>query len=543
MRVQALFVLFMSVAAEEPEAVIDCNAMSSEACAHMPHCFPHWDGYRLICRAAQQVNCSILKTEHDALALFASIGLVNNAIKRAFRELVVRLPDAAWPTEDMGRVKKSSSRAQDAAGQMVDLAQVGLREPFLYEGLTAVVVWDSCYLKESFWNAANPDFGRHGNFVKMSQTLQGRTLRSEQLNALPRTKPQQARGDDGDAQGTWAGLEEGVCEDFTPWLTEDLGFEPARVHRVSLFDRLASADLIRLVFEIQKSDEERPNTTRVQDVQREVRRVQEQIAQELHEPQSEAARLSALFGEADVVALNGGNPDFLKFVLMELVKPITEVWKHQVATGRTVFLGRSAGSSGCRMLEQRPLLTAACTAAPLHRLRDEHACLGPRMRAPRRAPSACAVVGGRDISLTKEPNPLLLEYLMPDTGALHQGLGLAGECTIRPHYEPSWDVAVALAARQLEVFRGTPSGVKVVRVPDDEALQCIGTACKMVGEQSQEAELPLSKKQMRRLMRGFQDKHAAVPLFSISRLGFSSWMKASGDATTSDNAESWATLT
>ena len=109
------------------------------------------------------------------------------------------------------------------------------------------------------------------------------------------------------------------------------------------------------------------------------------------------------------------------------------------------------------------------------------------------------MVGGRDISLTKEPNPLLLEYLVGESGALHQGLGLAGTCaispdllrpplishdlrlglagtcTIRPHYDPSWDVAVALA-RQMQIHMGSRASAaksRVVLVPDDEALQAI----------------------------------------------------------------------
>jgi len=198
---------------------------------------------------------------------------------------------------------------------------------------------------------------------------------------------------------------------------------------VSLFDRLASTNLTRLVFEIQKSDEEKPSAARLALVRQEVARVRSEIGGQLQDAQSEASRLRDLLGSADVIALNGGNPDFLKFVLMALVGELTAEWTARVEQGLAVFLARSAG----------------------------------------------AMVGGRDISLTKEPNPLLLEYLVGESGALHQGLGLAGTCTIRPHYDPSWDVAVALA-RQMQIHMGSRASAaksRVVLVPDDEALQAI----------------------------------------------------------------------
>ena len=171
------------------------------------------------------------------LMLFASLGLVNNALKRAFRELIMRLPDLAWPTEPLGRVAKAfSTEGDDCKRDMdrADLAWRGLREPTLYEGLTAVVLWDACYLKESFWNAAHPDFGRYANYVRMSEIVGARSR--TMADRAPSTSPRLARGDLDGEMGDWSGLEAGVCEDFTPWLTEDLGFEPARVHRVRLFD-------------------------------------------------------------------------------------------------------------------------------------------------------------------------------------------------------------------------------------------------------------------------------------------------------------------
>ena len=57
-------------------------------------------------------------------------------------------------------------------------------------------------------------------------------------------------------------------------------------------------------------------------------------------------------------------------------------------------------------------------------------------------------MAGMDISLTDEPNPLLLDYLLPSSSFIHHGLALAGSCTLRPHYESAnsaqFDLAVAL---------------------------------------------------------------------------------------------------
>jgi len=37
--------------------------------------------------------------------------------------------------------------------------------------------------------------------------------------------------------------------------------------------------------------------------------------------------------------------------------------------------------------------------------------------------------------------------------------------------------------------------------------------CKIVGKTARQADEPLSKKQLRRIMQGFEDQHAAVPVF------------------------------
>lgn len=387
------------------------------------------------------------------LMMFASQGLINNGLKRGFRELVLRLPETSWPSADIGRQAKALSQMHSGE----DLSWTGIREPNLYKGLTAVVLWDPCYLKASFWNAAHDNFGRYDNYIKMTETLAG-----AKRDVLPRTDPKLAR-DSGKVWG-WDGLEDGYCEDFTPWLTDELGFEPELVHRISIFDRLASLNLTKIAFRVQKTTMDDRDQLLADVINQEIVAAKAEIDRQLsQEDRSEAGDLRRLFEEASVICLNGGNPDFLKFVLMELAAPLTKTWLHRVQQGKTIFLGRSAGS----------------------------------------------MVGGADIGLTSEPNPLLLEYLLPRAHGLHHGLQLVGSCSIRPHYSPQWDLVSAL-------FQALRSEL-VVRVGNDEALLCMDGRCKMVGKLSVQGEEPLSKTQMHRLIRAFEGARAQT--------GFLAWLR------------------
>merc|ERR1711933_145323 len=84
--------------------------------------------------------------------------------------------------------------------------------------------------------------------------------------------------------------------------------------------------------------------------------------------------------------------------------------------------------------------------------------------------SAGAMVAGADATLTIEIDPNLWAAM----GFLHQGLGLVGTYTIRPHYtRDTWD-------RASEVYEET-LGLNVVRMPNGEGLMCSGNTCKMVG--------------------------------------------------------------
>ena len=132
------------------------------------------------------------------------------------------------------------------------------------------------------------------------------------------------------------------------------------------------------------------------------------------------------------------------------------------------------------------------------------------------------MVAGKDISLTFEPNPMLLDYLLPTSNITdyHEGLALAGECSIRPHYSAEYDIYVSLLSQLRH------DQVRIVRLPDSEALLCMNSSCKMVGLVSQEATAPLSKRQLRRVMRAFhwafveqQTPAAALPDLELAGQG------------------------
>ena len=89
-----------------------------------------------------------------------------------------------------------------------------------------------------------------------------------------------------------------VKERLSPCTLAELGFEAEHVHRISLFDRLASDDLIRMVFTIQKSQDEVPDPALLLLVHHEIDRVRTEIAHELSNPSSRASDLVRLIEKA-----------------------------------------------------------------------------------------------------------------------------------------------------------------------------------------------------------------------------------------------------
>eukprot|EP00931_Biecheleriopsis_adriatica_P087635 TRINITY_DN62067_c0_g1_i1.p1 TRINITY_DN62067_c0_g1~~TRINITY_DN62067_c0_g1_i1.p1 ORF type:complete len:543 (+),score=105.86 TRINITY_DN62067_c0_g1_i1:88-1716(+) len=217
------------------------------------------------------------------------------------------------------------------------------------------------------------------------------------------------------------------CESFKPALLQ-FGFEAAKVKEVSLFSHFKAhldndareevkdlkSDLLKIWESTRSSSKAATggvNKSVFKDFAAYVQK--EDLRQTVDE----------LLESVDVVVVSGGSPDFLTYAMM-LCDYLKERLRTRVRDGKTIFMGRSAG----------------------------------------------AMIGGKDSELTTEMLPKMWETL----GISRHGLGIAGDCTIRPHYtKTTWDRASAMYEQIL--------GVQVVRVPNGEGLLCSGKDCKMVG--------------------------------------------------------------
>lgn len=328
--------------------------------------------------------------------LLNSNGLPNNELRFAFRELVLELPDIAW--EEGGPARKYSAKNHDLGV----LAKRGFHEPDLYHGLTTVVLEDPCFLKEAFWNSTHPDFHARGG-------VNAKTTYMTTRNALVR-------------EFFGKGLDGAWCVNSTSSLhggLGTLGLDRDRIHHVSLFDRLAGDDLKRMVFELQTRTLPLDKT-----FQTALRRLLKGHLQNRPQPLADCL---ALLESADILVVNGGNPDFVNFVLREFAIAFTERMVARVRNGSLVYLGRSAG----------------------------------------------AMVGSADAGVTFEPSPNLLAALLhKDT----KGLGLVGRCAIRPHFKLLWDLT--------SNTYGLMKNLTVLRLPDGEGLQCFNLTCRILGATS-----------------------------------------------------------
>jgi len=179
----------------------------------------------------------------------------------------------------------------------------------------------------------------------------------------------------------------------------------------SIFDRLATDSLKTAVFRLQTAGAA-PAA---------------ELGQRADGASTAFAEARELLRSADILVLNGGNPDFLNYVLMHFASPLGALIKERVKAGSLVLGGRSAG----------PMVVAA------------------------------------DWGLSYEAAPGLLREL---GGMSTRGLGLAGKCAVRPHYTPDW----LLASMAYEKLRS----LTVVLLPDGEGLQCLGPSCRMSGATS-----------------------------------------------------------
>lgn len=133
---------------------------------------------------------------------------------------------------------------------------------------------------------------------------------------------------------------------------------------------------------------------------------------------------------ADIIFANGGNPDFGNYVYGHFARHLLAPTLSRLADGAAVFVGQSAGSMDA----------------------------------------------SADAGLTYETTPALLHHLLDDDSI---GLGLAGRCAIRPHFNAAWDLVSNMYSRE--------KNLTVVRIQNGDALQCSRGRCQMLGLTSAQA--------------------------------------------------------
>merc|ERR1712151_1437818 len=201
----------------------------------------------------------------------------------AFRDLVLQLPDSAWDVD--GAAKKKAAQDQDISV----IAARNFTEPDLYSGLTVVVLEDTCFLKDSFWNEANPDFNRSIGINYMTTRMH--------------TDVDLVRPFFGE------GLDDGWCVNYsskTPGYLGGLGFDSNQIHHVSLWDQIANNTLKEAVFNLTYRGLPKPS---IANIKAKVTR-------------KKAVAMMNLLSAADILIVNGGNPDFAKFVFMHFASKI-----------------------------------------------------------------------------------------------------------------------------------------------------------------------------------------------------------------------------
>lgn len=355
----------------------DCSSVSNlRECASRQTCFPHISNHNHSCTSAEAIACMMdATTDYEKKLLFLSDGLSNYDLIIAMRQLVLELPDESWHGTE-----GASAKALARTRRISELAANKFWEPELYGGLQVTVITDACFFKQ-FSNTSWP------------------------------------------------------CEDFKPVL-EKLGFTSSAVLSVSVFDdvpRNASQEMI---------DEQKSLKERVQKLEESTEYQFSTIYDDLKAYQYKwffsptapynGHNILKLIANSSVLAVNGGNADFVDFVLTKYIQELSNLIKERVTSGSMMYVGRSAG----------------------------------------------AMAGGADIGLSVEARPSLTDNLLQceENGNLKNlnGLRLAQVCAIRPHYkQEAWDIAA-------EVYQRS-KGLHVVRIPNGEGMMCSRSLCKMVG--------------------------------------------------------------
>eukprot|EP00931_Biecheleriopsis_adriatica_P050539 TRINITY_DN29268_c0_g2_i1.p1 TRINITY_DN29268_c0_g2~~TRINITY_DN29268_c0_g2_i1.p1 ORF type:complete len:484 (+),score=106.88 TRINITY_DN29268_c0_g2_i1:89-1540(+) len=347
--------------------------------------------------ARKEVPCKTLAAASGGspMLLLTSNGVSNSELQHALRELVLKLPGSSWANGD-GAARKERARKRD----LNTLASSNFYEPDLYSGLDVLVLEDSCLPKDSFWNPANPSFND-------STLINHQKVGTQKSRSL--VEPFFGKGLDGGSCSDWSSTKSGGLG--------PLGFEEERFHHFSFFDSmLPDEDFVRFL-ELQTSRWSLGQAAR-KDFKRLFQGLQADASS------AAAADFVELAEKADLLILNGGNPDLSAYIYGKFAAPIIDAAFSRLLDGEMVLMGRSSGS----------------------------------------------MVSSADVGLSYEPNPLLLDVLL---GNRTEGLSFTPDCAHRPHFKDSWDVPIISYERL--------TGLKVVRTRDGEALRCAGGECAVVG--------------------------------------------------------------
>lgn len=370
---------------ESEEARKVCGHQDLLSCGKDTTCFPHHECLDVastkcesICLPAEVVHCGAFSLKIKAL--FLSDGLSENNLRNALRQLVLALPESAKANSSFhsggswySGMGNYFKNHANTRSEFAKLAGKNFTEPSLYKGLKVLVIADACF---------------HKRF---------------QENPWP-------------------------CEDFKEPLVE-MGFRAEDVTSVQI------TDLVLNTLSATLKEKTLNGLKMMFDYKGGAYKI-------FHSPKllmKYGKKIDArkLLDGVDLVAVNGGNSDYVTFALTKLAPQLGNMIFDRVNSGHLVYMGRSAG----------------------------------------------AMVGGRDVGVTLEPTATVSDNLLgckatSATSTSHeknmQGLGLIGVCSIRPHYtQDKWDHVTEVYERA--------KGEYVVRIPNGEGLMCMQGHCKMVG--------------------------------------------------------------
>jgi len=318
---------------------------------------------------AEVTNCEIPTEFEQSMVILASTAIESTAALSAFTSMVRKLP----------------------------LAKPLAHPPVLFKGLKVLLLEDAGILKRSFWSSQDENFENPKaiNYEKMA-ARSGFSLDPAMVEA-------------------WTNGFQGLDGGWSYDNREDvglggIGFDRDDFTYVSIFDLCATQEQAKAIFLLQSQ------------------RVLPSVPMVVSPGNPCLEKFKAMLGQASIVFANGGNPDFLGYVLKRFAPELGQAIADRVQSGSILYQGRSAG----------------------------------------------AMAASRDFAMTYEPSPLLAEILLDGDTA---GLSLAGKCSLRPHASQNlWNIPS-------NVF-GYAVGHTVVRVANGDGLYCDHGTCRVVGKTS-----------------------------------------------------------